>query len=439
MDDQDFEAHLLDALKPWLPSGRVWIAFSGGLDSTVLLHAMVALAARQRLPEVRAIHVHHGLQAVADAWVEHCQTVCLALGVELCVRRVRVDPGSSLERAAREARYGAFQALLGPGELLLQAQHQDDQAETILYRLLRGAGVRGLAAMPASRPLAAGRLVRPLLGVPRAVLQAYAERHGLNWVEDPSNTDTRLARNFLRQEILPRLRRHWPQAPAVLARAAAQQAEAQVLLQELAELDLQSCRMGPPLDWLDFPCLDLDALRQLSSARQRNLLRHWLADFGRLPDSRHWRGWEALRDAAVDASPRWRLDGGELRRHGRRLVWLESLWCAAWAGQEQPWAALQKPLPLPANGTVWFEGAAPAGRLSIAYRQGGEILDRPGRGRRDLKRLLQEAGIPEFIRPRLPLLLREGQVIAIANVLDCAGHGKLRWRPPCTHSPGQTG
>ncbi|QLF94824.1 tRNA lysidine(34) synthetase TilS [Pseudomonas sp. ABC1] len=432
MDDQAFEALLLAALEPWTSSGRVWVAFSGGLDSTVLLHAVATLATRRPLPEVRAVHVHHGLQAVADAWVGHCQAVCDALQVELSVRRVQVDGGSSLERAAREARYAAFQALLGPGELLLQAQHQDDQAETILYRLLRGAGVRGLAAMPAGRPLAAGHLLRPLLGVPRSALQAYAERHGLVWVEDPTNADTRLARNFLRREILPRLCLHWPQAPAVLARAAMHQAEAQGLLQELAESDLRTCHSSLPLDWLEFPCLDLEALRQLSDARQRNLLRHWLGRFVRLPDARHWRSWESLRDASPDASPRWQLEAGEVRRHGSRLIWLDAFWCEHWVGEVQPWAQPEQPLALPGNGSVWLEGAVPEGRLSIGYRQGGEILDLPGRGRRDLKRLLQEVGVPEFIRLRLPLLLQDGRPIAIANVPDSPGHYRFRWQLPGT-------
>ncbi|TBU77667.1 tRNA lysidine(34) synthetase TilS [Pseudomonas daroniae] len=424
------ESHLLARLAVWREAPAWRVAFSGGLDSSVLLHLLVQASRHNALPPISAIHVHHGLQAAADAWPAHCQRLCDELGVSLSIQHVQVEPGASLERAAREARYGAFAAALNAGEVLLLAQHQDDQAETVLYRLLRGAGVQGLAAMADSRPLADGHAVRPLLGVPRSVLEAYAAAHGLLWVDDPSNTDTGLARNFLRQEILPRLQRHWPKAAQVLARAAEHQAEAQGLLQALAELDMQHARGRLNLDWLDIPCLDLQALRQLSDARQRNLLRYWLADFTRLPDSRHWQGWHDLRDAAADASPIWRLERGELRRHGGSLLWLDARWRAPWSGQLQPWSQVEQPLLLPGNGRVWLEGVVPAGQLSIGYRQGGEILDVPGRGRRDLKRLLQEAGVPEFIRGRIPLLLCDGRLVAVANLLASSGCGKLHWHPP---------
>ncbi|MGH8352506.1 MAG: tRNA lysidine(34) synthetase TilS, partial [Pseudomonas sp.] len=157
------ESRLLSALVPWLAAPAWRVAFSGGLDSTVLLHLLVRLAEREALPALSAIHIQHGLQAAAAAWPEHCRQVCTALGVPLRVCHVQVAPGSSLERAAREARYAAFAESLGAGELLLTAQHRDDQAETLLFRLLRGAGVRGLAGMPRSRPLGRGQLLRPLL------------------------------------------------------------------------------------------------------------------------------------------------------------------------------------------------------------------------------------------------------------------------------------
>ncbi|OLU16635.1 tRNA lysidine(34) synthetase TilS [Pseudomonas sp. PA1(2017)] len=422
------ESAVLSRLEAWRDAPAWRVAFSGGLDSTVLLHVLASAARCHGLPTIRAVHVHHGLQAAAEQWPAHCQRVCDSLGVALDVRHVQVEPGASVERAAREARYAAFSALMVPGEVLVLAQHQDDQAETLLYRLLRGAGVRGLAAMAQSRPLGRGHAVRPLLDVPRKTLEAYASRHGLHWVEDPSNGDSGFARNFLRQDILPRLAGHWPGASTVLARAAAHQAEAQALLDELADIDLQRSCASLGLPWLSIPCLDLQLLRQLSEARQRNLLRHWLGDRTRLPDSRHWQGWADLRDAAADASPVWRLESGELRRHGERLLWLEAAWNAAWANQEQPWLDGRHPLQLPGNGMVEFIGQVPAGRLSIAYRQGGEVLDLPGRGRRDLKRLLQEAGVPGFIRPRLPLLRRDGQVIAVANLPLDPACGELRWQ-----------
>lgn len=424
------DATLLARLAPWRNAPAWHVAFSGGLDSTVLLHALVQASRHAVLPPIAAIHVDHRLQAAAAGWPAHCQRVCDELGVPLRIQPVQVASGASLERAAREARYAAFAALLEAGEVLLLAQHQDDQAETLLYRLLRGAGVRGLAAMAEQRPLGAGHGLRPLLDVPRRELEAYAAAHGLRWVDDPSNSDAGFARNFLRQDILPRLHRHWPGASRVLARAAAHQAEAQGLLDELAELDLQAVRGQLAQDWLRVPCLDLQALRGLSDARQRNLLRHWLAGFTRLPDSRHWQGWVDLRDAAGDASPQWQLESGRLCRHGQRLLWLDAQWLAPWRHEAQAWAVSDQPLPLPGNGKVWLEGAAPPGLLSIGYRQGGEVMLVPGRGRRDLKRLLQEAGVPEFLRGRLPLLLCDGRPVAVANLLASSAGGMLRWQPP---------
>lgn len=433
------ESRLLHVLEPWRHAPAWKVAFSGGLDSTVLLHLLVRLRERQKLPPISAIHVHHGLQAVADDWVEHCRAQCAVLSVPFEVRHVQVDGAASLERAAREARYAVFAELLGQGEVLLAAQHRDDQAETLLLRLLRGAGVRGLAAMPVSRSLAAGWLVRPLLGIGRAELEGWAHGQGLGWIEDPSNRDVRLARNFLRHEILPRLARHWPAASAVLARDAEQLGEADALLGELAMLDLRAAGTPAEPDWLPLPSLQLAPLQALSEARQRNALRHWLRPLTLLPEREHWAGWSDLRDAAVAAAPLWRLAGGELQRAGGRLWWLSGAWLQAPAPVAVPWGDPAQPLALPGNGRVWLERPVPAGALQIRYRAGGEVLELPGRGHRDLKRLLQESGVPVFVRGRLPLLYAGGRLVALANLpqLQMAGGAGLRlhWQPP-TGGPG---
>lgn len=428
------ETRLLQALAPWCQAPRWVVAFSGGLDSTVLLHLLARLRHSHALPPLAAIHVHHGLQPAAERWVDLCRAQCEALGIPLQVCHVAVGEGASLERAAREARYAAFAGCLQAGEVLLLAQHRDDQAETLLLRLLRGAGVRGLAAMPHSRPLAAGQLLRPLLGTGRAELEAWARAAGLRWIEDPSNVDTGLARNFLRHEILPRLARHWPAASAVLARDAEQLAEAQVLLDELADADLADARQPAVLDWLPLPSLLLAPLQALSDARQRNALRRWLEPLTRLPPREHWAGWIALRDAGEAAAPCWRLGDGELRRHDGRLWWLSGDWLQVPEPRRIDWPDPRQPLPLPGNGRVWFEGVPPAVPLQIGYRQGGELLALPGRGRRDLKRLLQEARIPPFVRERLPLLLDGGELLAVAGLprLQAAAEParRLVWLPP---------
>ena len=427
------ESRVLKALLPWRDAPAWHIALSGGLDSTVLLHLLASLAQREALPPLSAIHIHHGLQALADSWPAACRRLCDALGVPLQVDYVQVQPGASIERAARQARYAAFCTLLAPGEVLLAAQHRDDQAETLLFRLLRGAGVQGLAAMPASRPLGAGHLLRPLLSCSRAELQAYADEHRLRWVEDPSNADSRFSRNYLRHQVLPLLARRWPQATASLARAAEHLGEAGQLLDELAQQDLQAAQASCEHTWLDLPSLSLVPLRALSDARQRNALRYWLRRLTPMPDSEHWAGWQALRDAAGDATPIWRLAAGELRRADQRLWWLSGDWLRVPPAPEVRLAP-GRWLPLAGNGCVRIEGRLPAGDWRLAYRQGGEVMSLAGRGHRDLKRLLNERHVPAFVRPRLPLLLCNGELRAVANLagLDGVGDGQwqLSWRPP---------
>ena len=425
-------AKLLQTLAPWRNAPAWHIAFSGGLDSTVLLHILANLAKTEKLPTLGAVHVHHGLQAAADAWPAHCQSVCDALGVPLKVMRVQVRAGASLERAARDARYQAFSEVVGAGEVLLIGQHRDDQAETLLFRLLRGAGVQGLAAMPMQRALAGGHLLRPLLRSSRAQLQAYAEEHQLTWIEDPSNADPRFSRNYLRHRVFPRLTERWPQAVANLARAAEHLSEAQGLLDELAHIDLQAAEQPSPFPWLPLPSLALAPLCELSDARQRNALRHWLSPLTRLPDSDHWAGWHSLRDAKLDAQPLWRLANGDLHRCGERIWWLPYSW-SEFSDASVSWAQPQNPLELPGNGQLRLIGRVPEGVLQVRYRQGGEIIDIPGRGRRDLKRLLNESGLPGFVRGRLPLLYRGEQLLAapsLAGLWKTSNDGwQLHWMP----------
>ncbi|MEO9333080.1 tRNA lysidine(34) synthetase TilS [Ectopseudomonas guguanensis] len=430
----DLTIRLRQAMQPWRTAPAWRIAFSGGLDSSVLLHLLAAWARREELPTLSAIHIHHGLQSAADAWPEHCAKLCARLGIPLDIVRVQVAPGASLEQAARRARYAAFAERLGSGEVLLGAQHRDDQAETLLFRLLRGAGVRGLAAMPASRSLGRGTLLRPLLGCSRAELQAYAQNHGLAWVEDPSNVDERFSRNFLRRQVMPLLAERWPQVTASLARSAGHLSEAQQLLEELAEMDLLAARGICALPWLPLPSLDVSAVAALSDARQRNLLRHWLAPLSRMPDSDHWAGWYDLRDAAVDATPIWKLADGELHRADGRLWWLSGEWLRPPQPLDLPCGVLDEPAELPGNGHVHLQGELPRGHWHLRYRVGGESLQVPGRGRRDLKRMLNEMRVPPFVRSRLPLLFDGDELMAVANLTQApgmeAGGVRLHWSPP---------
>jgi tRNA(Ile)-lysidine synthase len=426
-------ARLLESLAPWRAASAWHIALSGGLDSTVLLHLLASLAQREALPPLFAIHIHHGLQAAADAWPAHCHELCAALSVPLQVEYVQVAPGASLEQGAREARYAAFAARLDAREVLLTGQHRDDQAETLLFRLLRGAGVQGLSAMPASRALGTGQLVRPLLKCSRDELLAYAREHKLSWIEDPSNADERFSHNYLRRQVMPALLGRWPQACANMARSAAHLSEAAQLLDELAQQDIAAAGVASEFPWVSLPNLALPVLRDLSEPRQRNALRYWLRSLTAMPDSEHWAGWRALRDAAQDAAPVWALAAGELRRSDDRLWWLAGDWLRSPA---LPDIAVQgnQWLVLPGNGLVRIHGRFPSGDWQLGYRCAGEKMLLPGRGHRDLKRLFNEWCVPVFVRDRLPLLRLDNHVVAVANLPGlCGSHDdswQLQWQPP---------
>ncbi len=295
------------------PEERLTVGLSGGCDSVVLLHVLVALGQVGRL---QAVHVHHGLSPNADAWAKFCVDYCHRLDVALFIRKVEVPirSGLGLEAAARNARYAAFAETAGNN--LLLAHHRGDQAETVLFNLLRGTGVAGAAGIPAERRQGGLRLLRPLLDVSRAELEAYALEAGLEWVEDESNQDRALTRNFLRHETLVALGLRFPGVESSLAQAAENFAEAHALLDELAELDWQQVGDGD--------AAQLAQLRQLSNSRLKNLLRYRLRALGwRAPvASRLDEFVRQLRTAAPDRHPELVLPDGKIRVAQRRLHWL---------------------------------------------------------------------------------------------------------------------
>ena len=297
-------------------SRRYLVAYSGGMDSHVLLHLLACLG-RETGYEVRAVHVNHNIHPRSRDWARHCREACRALGVELEVLEVDASkPGKeSPENWAREKRYGALERTLVADEILLTAHHQDDQLETLLLRLLRGAGVLGLAAMRPVREFGKGLHARPLLQYSRAELLDYAERHGLKWIEDPSNTDTQLDRNYLRHEVLPALKHRWPAAASPVSRTIQACAEAQELLDDLARQDLQRCATDEP------DVLLVDQVQQLSGARQKNLIRYWsrILDLPP-PNSRHLS--HIISDvlqARPDATPQVNWKGATLQRQRNYL------------------------------------------------------------------------------------------------------------------------
>lgn len=392
------------------------LAVSGGLDSRVLLAAAAEVAPALGFA-LRAVHVHHGLSPNAEAWAARVEAWCAAAGVPLALHRVSVDRGvASLENAARGARQAAFAAELRPDEALLLAQHRDDQAETLLFRLLRGAGLDGLGAMRARSLFLArdGRRRpqwRPFLALSRADLEAFARARGLEWIEDESNADLALDRNYLRHEILPRLAARWPAARRTLADTAQRLQEAGDLLDEVAaELAAQAVDARG--------CLSVPVLRELSPPRQRLLLRHWLQAGGALPPAaavleRLRADMLAARD---DAMPRVAWRGAEVRRHRDRLYLLPPAsvlpldWSADWDGAQ--------PLRLPDG--RWLAAAGeggPARAWRVRYRQGGERLRPcPGQISRELRTWLQEQGVPPWERERLPLVLDGEDVVGVGDL-----------------------
>lgn len=400
-----------------LNSQSILVAFSGGLDSTVLLHQLVQWRAQHPEVALRAIHIHHGLSPHADSWVQHCESVCMQWQVPLVVERVHLeDDGLGIEAQARRARYQAFAQTLLPGEVLMTAQHLDDQCETFLLALKRGSGPAGLSAMGENSPFAGTQLIRPLLAQTREALEAWARQHELCWIEDESNQDDTYDRNFLRLRVTPLLQQRWPHFAQAVARSAALCAEQESLLDELLASDLANCITA-------HGTLLLAPLMMMSDVRRAALLRRWLAGLNALMPSRDGleRIWQEVALAREDASPCFRLGEYEVRRYQSQLWWVKSV-----DGQSEtviPWLEWKTPLALPAGlGSVQLISAGELRMpqadeaVSIRFKAPG-LLHIVGRnGGRKLKKIWQEQGIPPWRRDTTPMLFYGETLIAAAGV-----------------------
>ncbi|HEX5276195.1 MAG TPA: tRNA lysidine(34) synthetase TilS [Fluviicoccus sp.] len=412
---------------------RLIVACSGGLDSVCLLDILVSLQAEHGLP-LYVVHVHHGLNPRADDWAERVSRLADDYKLPHGTLRVSVPDSGSLEEGARKARYEAIGRILQPGDVLLTGHHRQDQAETLLLQLLRGSGAAGLAAMrpvaqvPFSRPDMP--LWRPLLDIPRAILLAYAQSRGLTWVEDDSNTDVRHNRNFIRARVMPLLEQRWPDAARGLARTAERMRESDQLLTDLAELDWRSA------GGMDDSLL-ISAILTLSPPRQANLLYFWIRRSGLpVPDRA---GLQKLVEevclARPDGEPRFVWRQLEIRRYRDRLFL--QVTGEKDAGKCLPisWLDRMSPLNLPdgrvltprfdsdtgVKRQVW----AGVSHLQIRFRQGGEEIQLPGRGRKTLKALFQEAGIPPWKREVWPLVYGDGQLLMVPGLwVDVLAAGK---------------
>jgi tRNA(Ile)-lysidine synthase len=425
------QQHLLAALAA--APAALCVAFSGGPDSSALLHALAQLP-QARARGLRALHVDHALHADSARWAEHCRRFCASLALPCEVLRVQVDTGKGIgpEAAAREARHAALAAQLHEGEYLLLAHHRDDQAETVLLKLLRGAGPDALGGMHALRPFGHGQLWRPLLECSRQQLRDYVEVHQLQVIDDPSNADTRLARNHLRQEILPRLLQHWPQAvDSILHSAALSRAAAEALrVPWMAAFEnLHDPATGS---------LDAAGWLALNSALREPLLDHWLHARGLpAPTTAQRRQIEFQCGARPGRMPCVRWAGAELHIWKSRL-WalppepaIDPEWSASWQGE---------PLTLPDGGTLTLTDidVRLTTPLQLRLRRGGERFKPAGDAHtRELRDLFQQALLPPWRRAACPLLYAGDEPIAVADrwmtergatFFELAG-ARPRWQP----------
>ena len=410
----------LSAFLETLPScKRFLIAYSGGLDSHVLLHLMATLDEESGVC-IKAIHINHNIQRESRAWAGHCRDTCCALGVEFDV--IDVDaarPGKeSPESWARQLRYAAIENILTEGEILLTAHHQDDQLETLLLRLLRGSGVLGLASMRPVRPFGRGLHARPLLHRSRDQLSDYAVRNSLVWIDDPSNTDKRLDRNFVRHEVLPVIKNRWPSVASPVTRTIQIFSETQELLDDVAQQDLQGCSTQKP------DVLAIDRLKKLSTPRQKNLVRYWSRTLDLpSPDNRSVSHIvTGVIQARHDSKGRVRWKGAELLRYGNYIQLAGPL-------KEIDKSAIREwdfagPCPLEFGELIAEEGygnglkkeLCNGARVEIRYRCGGEKIRLPGRTcRHKIKKLFQETGTPPWLRERAPLIYVGDRLAMVAG------------------------
>jgi tRNA(Ile)-lysidine synthase len=398
---------------------RIFIAYSGGIDSHVLLHLSASID--EIKSKITAVYVHHGLQQEADAWEKHCQLVCLDLGVTYKCLKVNAQKaiGQSPEEAARDARYHVLKSLLAKNDVLLLAQHREDQMETVLLQLFRGAGVQGLSGMPLIINFGLGVMCRPLLDVSKQDVQNYAERNSLDWIEDPSNKSDTFDRNFLRNQILPKLKQRWPALDKTISRSARHCASNHSVMQDLVQALLANL-----FDATD-NTININQLLELDINKQYLVLRQWFASQNlRMPsENKLKRILTEVITAKVCGNPEVRGTDYCIRKYRNKLYCLTSCLVDKEL-QEKNWPKEQKLLKLDDGKTltitertngiakkIWLEA-----QVTIKYRKGSEKIRLPGRkGHHTLKKLYQEKAIPPWLRHNIPLIYLNDELVAISD------------------------
>jgi tRNA(Ile)-lysidine synthase len=407
---------------------HIYIAYSGGIDSHVLLHACATQPELKH--KITAVYVHHGLQLKAESWAIHCQQEAEKLNVSFQLLRVNAHPkkGQSPEEAARDARYQALESLLNDGDVLLVAQHQEDQLETVLLQLFRGAGVQGLAAMPKVISFGKGKMLRPFLDISKQTIQHYAQKHGVCWVEDPTNQCDDYDRNFLRNQIVPLLKTRWASVAKTVSRSANHCANAQQLLDEIAEKLLTEVMTSSPLkDCQSFSTsLSISKLLELDSNKQSLVIRQWFKQLNlQMPSAKFVEDiFKTVIAAKSSSNPQLKKAGVVIRRYqdnlycSKDLPGFKNLEGLVWKqSQNQILLAdnsLLQRLPATSGIPVSLWQAA---KVTIRYRQGGEKISLAGReGQHTLKNLFQEAAIPPWERNLIPLIFFDEELIAVADL-----------------------
>lgn len=415
----DIQRTVSSELPRLLTARRVWIGYSGGIDSHVLLDVFVKLRELQPSLSLEAVHIHHGLLPQADQWQKHAESVCRCYAVPFRAigAQIQMAKGQSLEEVARQKRYGIFKNLLEPGDCLAVAHHQDDQAETALFHFLRGSGLRGLASMTSWMLLGQGYLFRPFLGVTRKEILEYAQQYKLQWVEDISNQDIRFSRNFLRYRVIPILGERWPSFSRSIARTTRHAAEGEALLQELAKQDFEEVYEAST------DTLNRQRFQQKTESRRKNLFRYWVHQKGFLMPSEK----QMEQIVQQSASPRSdillcvRWKGAEVREYRNQLYLLSSL-VTKNIPEKIPLEVNQNSLTLPHSlGILTVKQQEGEGLdiqyekvLSVRFRQGGEMWHFHGH-RRTLKKCFQEWGVPVWMRSRIPLIYVGDQLALVAG------------------------
>jgi tRNA(Ile)-lysidine synthase len=392
-----------------MPESRVWVAYSGGLDSTVLLHLLKSA----NLPlQLSAVHVNHQISTNANDWQARCEAFCTEHNIPLHTEKVDVvRQGYGLEDAARVARYRVFASVMAAGDLLLTAHHADDQAETLLLRLLRGTGVRGLSAIAAEKEFAQGKMIRPLLNVTRVQLEDYARLHQLQWVDDESNFSDIYDRNYLRLHLLPLLQKRWPGFQKKWQETAKICADTRDVLDEFAAIDLQSVACRPERLGQS---IDRELLVKLSISRQKNLIIYWLAQQGhQLPEQQHWQQFfMQVFTAREDANINLHWGNVSLRVYQNRIYALPMEW---------PQLILHQIHRQANKGDYLLRADLP--NLHIKTRRGGERCQPAQRAHsQKLKKLLQEYQVEPWLRDLVPLVYSDENLVAVGDLWICAGY-----------------